>query len=61
MEEESMSIDSIEKYYEYIIEQLEFLEMITSTFEIKKNSLSSKIALRCNELAEKIRENLKDI
>ena len=61
MEEESMLIDSIEKYYEYIIEQLEFVEMITSTFEIKKNSLSSKTALRCNELAEKIKDNLENL
>jgi len=61
MAEEQISTDSIEEYYQYIIEQLEFAEMITSTFEIKKNMLTNKTSSRCKQLAIKILNNVAHI
>ena len=61
MEEENMSVDSIEEYYKYIIEQLEFVEMITVIFKDEISSMSQETSDRCRELADKIRKNVEHI
>jgi len=59
--EEEMSLTGIEEYYQYIIEQLEFVEMITSCFDVKQNMLTKKTTNRCRELADKIKTNVAHI
>ena len=56
----------MENYYRYIVEQLEYVEMITSTFDVrsKVNSgpiISREVAQKCMMLAHKIKQNLEGI
>ena len=54
----------IEKYYMYIIEQLEYVEMITSTFDVRRKInpiISVEVAQKCKQLADKIKKNLEGI
>ena len=54
----------IENYYRYIVEQLEYVEMITSTFDVRRKInpvISKETAQKCNELADKIKKNLEGI
>ena len=57
-----MKVKEIEEYYQYIIGQLEFCEMITSIFiEESKASISKKTSDRCRELAGQIVNNVHKI
>ena len=54
----------IENYYRYILEQLEYVEMITSTFDVRRKVnpvISKEVAQKCNQLADKIKKNLEGI
>ena len=56
----------IENYYRYILEQLEYVEMITSTFDVRRKVnqgtiISREVAQKCNQLADKIKKNLEGI
>ena len=54
----------IENYYRYIVEQLEYVEMITSTFDVRRKVnpiISREVAQKCNQLADKIKQNLEGI
>lgn len=61
MEEEKISVDSIEEYYKYIIEQLEFMETITTIFRDEISNMSQETSDKCRELADKIRKNVENI
>ena len=66
MKKEKVDNTGMESYYRYILEQLEYVEMITSTFDvrIKVNTgqiISREVAQKCMMLADKIKENLEGI
>ena len=64
MEKEKIDDTGMENYYRYILEQLEYVEMITSLFSIrweKEPMISREIAQKCNLLADKIKQNLEGI
>jgi len=56
-----MDKEQIEEYYKYIIEQLEFCEMITSIFKDEGIRVTQGTSDRCREFADKIRENVEHI
>jgi len=62
--EEKVDNAGMENYYRYILEQLEYVEMITSTFSIrweKEPMISREVAQKCNQLAYRIKKNLTGI
>lgn len=64
MKNKEIDNSGIEKYYMYIVEQLEYVEMITSTFDVRRKVnpvISKEVAQRCNRLADKIKKNLEGI
>ena len=64
MGERTDDTSGIENYYRYILEQLEYVEMITSTFDVRRKVnpiISREIAQKCNQLADKIKKNLEGI
>jgi len=64
--EEKVDNTGMENYYRYILEQLEYVEMITSTFDVKRkvdtgSIISREVAQKCMMLADKIKKNLEGI
>ena len=52
-----MDKEHIEEYYEYVIEQLEFVSMITSIFGAK-GQVSTKKVDKCKEIVKEVAENI---
>ena len=64
MENKEVDNSGIENYYMYIVEQLEYVEMITSTFDVRRKInpiISVEVAQKCKQLADKIKKNLEGI
>ena len=51
----------MEEYYKYIIEQLKFVDMITTIFRGEDLRIEQKVSDECKELADKIRKNVEHI
>ena len=57
-----MNEKDLAEYYRYIIEQLDFCEMITSIFKEESwDNIPKVVGDMCRELADKIRKNLECI
>ena len=56
-----MEQEQIEEYYKYIVEQLEFCEMITSIFKGEGVRVTQETSDRCRELASKIEKNVEHV
>ena len=57
-----MDKEQNEEYYEYVVEQLEFCEMITAVFGLGETiGVTQKTSNKCREFADKIRKNVEHI
>jgi len=64
MEENEVDNTGMENYYRYIVEQLEYVEMITSLFDVRRKInpvIDREVAQKCMMLAHKIKQNLEGI